>query len=239
MYRLPAVGAWPKVVHELVAASAGGTSRTVIRRHGLGFDEHPRLIDSVLVTSFARTLVDVSATEAFASAVIRLDDSMRAPREHEPRFGMGVPALTRAELLSELASLEPYRGSVKSRLAIEFADGGAGSPGESLCRVQFRALGVVPPLLQHEFRGAGGFSAFTDFWWPEVRIAGEYDGPVKYSRNRAFQRDTDAREILWEEKVREDTIRRQVAGFFRLTADDIRDRQRLRRVLLDAGVPFM
>ena len=48
----------------------------------------------------------------------------------------------------------------------------------------FRA-GITMPLLQVELFGASGRRYFVDFWWPEFRVIGEFDGKDKY-RNPVF-----------------------------------------------------
>ena len=66
VWRLPSIGPWSRDVHELTDRAPGGTSRVGIRRHSLGRDPHPTVVDDVTVTSLARTLVDVSCAGPFA-----------------------------------------------------------------------------------------------------------------------------------------------------------------------------
>ena len=236
LYRLPSIGSWPQQVHELTARMPGGTSRRGIRRHGLGLDEDPSVIGEVTVTSLARTIVDLSCTTPFVRAVTMADAAMQEPCANGIRNELGVPAVTRFQLLQALESLLPYPGSARARLAIEFADGSSGSPGESFCRVQFHALGLPAPELQVEICDEFGSIGFADFYWRHLGLVCEYDGRTKYGALRQFQRNIPGEQVLWQEKVREDRMRRVVGGFARLTAEVVRDRHALADYLRPYGL---
>ena len=236
LYRLPNIGAWPQKAHELTEPSPGGTSRKNIRRHGLGLDKEPMVIDGVTVTSLQRTIIDMSSTTPFVRAVTMADAALREPRAGEFRHLLGVPAVNQLQLLESLDSLLPYPGSTRARLAIKFADGKSGSPGESFSRIQFHALGLPPPELQVEIFDEAGSIGFVDFYWRHLGLACEYDGRSKYGVNRQFQRDISVEQVLWQEKLREDRMRRVVGGFVRLTAELVHDRRLLAEYLLPFGL---
>lgn len=236
LYRLPSIGSWPQQVHELTVRSAGGTSRRGIRRHGLGLDDDPRLIGEVSVTSLTRTIVDLSCTTSFVRAVAMADVALQEPRLGEIRNELGVPAVSKQQLLQALGSLVPYPGSARARLAIDFADGCSGSPAESFCRVQFHALGLPAPELQVEISDEFGSIGFADFYWRHLGLVCEYDGRSKYGAFRQFQRNISAEQVLWQEKVREDRMRRVVKGFARLTSETVRDRHALADYLRTYGL---
>lgn len=236
MFRLPSIGPWPVDAHELVPRSLGGTSRRGIRRHGLGVDTASTTIDGVTVTSLPRTLVDVACTSPFVRAVAMIDEALRPAREGEPRWELGLPLVTKPELRQTMLDLEPYRGLVAARLAVEFADGDSGSPVESLCRVQFHALGLPAPELQHELFDDQGSIGFVDFYWRELDLAVEIDGRSKYRADRYFQRDITSDEILWKEKQREDRMRRVVSRFERLDWDVSNDRRMLAQRMARHGL---
>jgi hypothetical protein len=118
--------------------------------------------------------------------------------------------------------------------AVEFSVELSGSFGESVARVVIILLGFEVPELQVVFQDAEG-NIETDFFWRGVRLAGEFDGKVKYSRQEYT--GGDPTEVLWREKRREDRLRRMVAGVLRITWDDVMHPARLERLLVDAGVP--
>jgi very-short-patch-repair endonuclease len=84
---------------------------------------------------------------------------------------------------------------------VEFADGGAESPLESLARIVFRDGGLPPPELQVEIRDAE-FIGRVDFLWRKFRTIAEVDGATKYDdRNLAMcqlRRDKRLREAGYE-----------------------------------------
>lgn len=91
-------------------------------------------------------------------------------------------------------------GNGDARRVVEFADGGAESPGESRSRVALRRAGFPAPVLQHRVIGTR-----TDFYWEEFATVAEFDGRIKYGRLlRPGQEPGDA---VFEEKRREDALR--------------------------------
>jgi hypothetical protein len=236
MFRLPSIGPWPSRVHELVAPAPGGTSRRGILRHGLGIDLRPTEIDSVVVTSLERTLVDVACTTPFVRAVAMIDHALRPEREGEPRWSLGFPLVEKAALLTLMDTLEPYRGLVSARRAVGFADGGSGSPAESFGRVQFHALRLPPPELQVPFYDEAGLIGYADFYWREIDLVGEVDGRSKYAASRQFQRGITPDELLWQEKRREDRLRRVVRSVVRLDWETISDRRALAARMAQGGL---
>jgi len=164
------------------------------------------------------------------------DAALQEPRIGEIRNELGVPAVRKHQLLQALGSLLPYPGSARARLAIDFADGCSGSPAESFCRVQFHALGLPAPELQVEISDEFGSIGFADFYWRHLGLVCEYDGRSKYGAFRQFQRNISAEQVLWQEKVREDRMRRVVKGFARLTSETVRDRHALADYLRTYGL---
>ena len=236
LWRLPSIGPWPSGSHELTAKRSGGSSRVDIRRHGLGIDPHPDMIDGVTVTSLARTLVDVSCSSSFIRSVAMLDCAQRTPRRGEPRWGLPTAAVTQTQLLQTLDDLRPYKGSARAERAIRFSTGQSGSAGESVGRVNFHALGYPEPELQVEFFDEHGSIGFADYYWPELDLIGEFDGLSKYGSGRYFQADLSLDQILMREKAREDRMRRVVRSFARLTWALVNDRRALEQHLRPHGL---
>jgi hypothetical protein len=209
LWQLPLLTPWPEDVHFVTERSSGGRSDPGIRKHAVGFDERDvELLDGVLVTSVARTVIELAAVVDLRSAVAAADRSLAVDRTGR------TPALTdRATLIETWERMLPFRGSVRARTVIDFASPLSGSPDESGSRVTIALAGFPEPVLQQLFV-IDGRDVFTDFFWLARRGAGESDGRKKYFDPVMLAGRTPA-EVVYEEKVREDSIRRQVNGFVR------------------------
>ena len=128
-----------------------------------------------------------------------------------------------------------WPGVRRARAVIEFADGRAASPLESVSRVVFRDLGLPPPELQVTVARDqwGNPRIIVDFCWPEFGVVGEADGLLKYDD------DPDGRSLR-AEKLRQEEI--EALGYIvvRWTWDDIWRRpewvvSRLRKAMADAA----
>ena len=229
MWRLPSIGPWSADVHELTERAFGGTSRAGIRRHALGLDPNPAVVDDVTITSLSRTLVDISCAGPFVRAVAMVDCGLRDDDD-------GRGASTKLQLLNMMDALEPHRGLARARKVVDFASPLSGSPGESFSRVQFLALGYPDPRQQVEFWDEEGFIGFVDFFWPELGLICEFDGRSKYGKQRQYQRDMTLDQILMREKLREDRLRRVSRSFVRLDWAKVSDRRRLAAYLRPHGL---
>lgn len=225
LWLLPSLGPWPRRLDQLTDQLPGGRSRRGISIHGLGRDPDAVTIGGLVVTSLARTLIDMSATTTFARAVAMVDDALRPPAQGEPRYAWAHPAPALADLRSLLQSLQPYPAPARTRAVLDFADGASGSPGESFCRVHFHVLRLPPPRLQRAFRDSAGLIGYADFYWPHLDLLIEFDGRSKYGAQRRFQQGNSTEEIVLREKAREDRMRRVVTRFDRLRWDDVQDRR--------------
>lgn len=205
LWRLPSLGRWPQICHAVGVRETGGRSNSRILRHGTGVDLSPAVIDDVTVTCLPRTLADVASQRSFARAIVMLDRGFGTSDD-------GAPGPTKEAVREQLMDL---RSHARAERAIDFADGAAGSPGESLSRAQFRALGLPAPRLQVPFYDSDGHIGDTDFYWEEIGLAGEFDGNVKYGDARRFDRHLSAEEVVLAEKRREDRLRRVVKGVVR------------------------
>lgn len=111
------------------------------------------------------------------------------------------------------------------------------SPGESLSRAMIHDLGFEMPRSQWEIRDHNEFPiGRVDFWWPEARIAGEFDGRVKY-QEADMMRGRQASEVVMREKARESEIRLRVANLVRWTWSELNDPAKFARILAHHGVP--
>lgn len=140
-------------------------------------------------------------------------------------------------------SFDPWLGCIPSgrarhrwNRALDFADPGSESPGESLSRVLMSQLGFQIPTLQHPITMPDGTRYRTDFCWERAGIVGEFDGHMKYTRARAL-RGLEPADVVVREKTRERHIERQGYRVVRWDWQDLRTPERLRRILADYGVP--
>ncbi len=234
---LPQLGAPPLLVHATTSPSSRRRSRSGIAWHHV--DLRPDDVGEVnvlSVTSVGRTLVDIARTGSFAEAVVVLDAAIEVEdTDSRPRWDSSRPRIARGELFDRLKGLERAPGTKRARVALEFADGRAESIGESLSRVQMHAWGVSLPDLQVPMAGASGRRYRVDFAWRDGALVGEFDGRLKYSRDRFFAADSADR-VVWAEKRREDDLRARAHDVVRWTWDDIVDGHILVRALARHGL---
>lgn len=230
LWGYPIIGVWPNRIHLTFNPGTARKSTPRVLRHITRLsDEEVVELDGLFVTSPLRTLVDLTRCAPFSTGVAACDYA----------FATSTDAALRVEreaLLERAEELEGQRGVARLRSVGEFADGRSGSPGESLTRVQVARLRLPPPELQVEVLDLDGKLWHTDFGWPEHRLLGEFDGMVKYTRNR-YLGGRDLAEVIIEEKLREDAIRAASGcGLVRWTWPVASDPERLRRLLLGAGL---
>ena len=127
-----------------------------------------------------------------------------------PRFGSISPPTFTALPPQSLFT----HGRARATAVAAFADGRADRPGESISRVSMRAAGLPAPELQVEIYGASGARYVVDFYWPERRLMGEFDGAAKY-RDPELLRGRTPEQALADEKHREDDLRATARGMSR------------------------
>ncbi len=185
------------------------------------------------MTSLARTAVDVASRLDFVAAVVVVDAALR--RASHPLPYLPISPITLSNLVEQLQELPLRRGRQKASTAIEFADGAADRPGESVSRANMRRMGCPMPQIQVAVAGASGRIYIVDFWWPEFNTIGEFDGDVKYT-DPEFLRGRTPEQALLDEKRREDDLRAAGHGMCRwnwLTAISL---HRLQAHLRAAGI---
>ena len=212
LWRLPRVGRWPERPHIAGPRGGGGSESTVFVRHAFGVPDRVETIDGLNVTTLATTVVDVASTTGFAHAVVVADAALR--RNLHPIPGVPQTQLSRADLLDELSRISLRHGARRAGSVIDFADGRADRPGESMSRVNMDLAGITQPELQVPMLGASGKAYDVDFWWPQFNVIGEFDGKYKYTDPRYMSGRT-AEQVLYDEKLREDDLRAAQHGFTR------------------------
>ena len=219
VWGLPHVESFPTHVSRLATGPRTRGSR-LIKVH-VGAPAEAVLAQGLLVTDVARTVVDLARTGSLARGL--------AAADHALRHGL----CTRAQLV-EAASVVParVRGRPRALLAVELADPCSMSAGESLSRAVMFRLNLPRPELQVPVEDGDGLIGVADFGWPGV--VGEFDGRRKYGV--APDADpTQAAEVLWREKRREDRFRRQVRVARWIWAD-ANDDGRLAGILAEQGI---
>ena len=244
----------PSLVHVRTEVRDGGRNRNGIRRRIGAKSDGVVRCGQLLVTDKLTTSIALINKLSFPYAVAVCDSSLR-PLDHRGQVnvftapGMETTAeadwladcpqgqpLTREEL-EAAALLLPSRAARERTLAvIAFASPLSGSAGESICRAKMQMHGFPAPVLQKKFTLRDGSAAFTDFWFEELNLAGEFDGKGKYLRN-GWGGGLPMEQRLWKEKLREDDIRGQGVRFVRWTWSDLQDRGRFEQLLRQAGLP--
>ncbi|HET7398695.1 MAG TPA: hypothetical protein VFJ94_09260 [Intrasporangium sp.] len=140
---------------------------------------------------------------------------------------------TAAALLGALPAFVGHPGVGPVRCALPFADGRHESPGETRTAYLLRALGFE---LEPQFRlTVGGRTFRADFRLVGARVLVEFDGAVKYATGPDDRAEgTPGRNALFEEKQREDALRREGWIIVRLVWADLQDPELVRRRVLAA-----
>lgn len=224
---LPTLGGWPRRVHVTDPTRPNGhTERFVVRHGGPLPPEHVEVVDGLVVTTAARTVVDVARTASFASAVVSVDAALRRP-------GVDAASLTRI-----LASQQRRHGSAAARRVLDFASARSDSPGESWCRCRLRELGAPSPVLQKVFEHHGEEIGPVDFWFERHGVVVEFDGDIKYL-DPEYRGGLSADQVMLKERRRERRLLAlpEVRDVVRVDWRDLVQPWRLRRLLVDAAVP--
>ena len=160
-------------VHLTRDRRGGGVRRSVVWVHGSPLREEDRMMsDGLVVTSLARTTVDLARTLPYDQAVAVADG------------GLAVGACP-GDLADCLEQARRWHGCGQARRVIAVADGRSESVGESFSRLRISRAGLPDPVLQFEvFADNGALIGRCDFAWPARRTLGEFDGRMKYGRLR-------------------------------------------------------
>ena len=205
-------------------------SPTKSARHGdlrVHTSTEPRAVEqrgTVLVTSFAETVVDLARTLPPAQALAVVDAALSIVQG-----GGGHPVDTLRELSDRR---EDRRGIARARWVWAHADGRSESPTESISRAVMIWSGFESPALQSEFRYEGHLDR-ADFFFRSGAVIGEADGWGKYD----LEHGATAAERLAEEKRREDRLRRNGHPVVRWESRDAWRVTPLCDKLRAAGVP--
>jgi len=217
LHGLPLLGAPPSRVWVTKPEGGHGRAGSAIHLRRCALDPHDVVdLDGVLVTSLARTVVDVSRSASFDQAVVLADAALR----------LGVPALALDRCTERSAH---WPGASQARRVLAFADAASDSAGESVSRVRINQAGLPAPVLQWRIADSSGRQLFTDFAWPDLRTVGEFDGKVKYGP--LLEPGRSAADAVMNEKRRENRIRAQGWWLVRWGWADLADVRSFEKVI--------
>lgn len=245
----------PTKLHAVTESSGGGRSANGVARHRGSLTNSVLRCGPFLITDKLTTTLELINKLSFAYAVAICDSSLRpferrgqvnhftssgsSPFEHVPVWGPDVPQgrpLTLEQLYAGAALLPTRAARVRVAAVIDFASALSGSAGESISRVRMHQLGFPAPVLQAPFTLDGGKKAQVDFWFPQQRTVGEFDGRGKYLRDD-WASGSELPDRLLAEKWREDQIRAQGVTFVRWGWAEMNNAEQLARMLRQAGLP--
>lgn len=156
----------------------------------------------------------LGAADEVATALVQL------ALDHGPVAGsvsadraLNVGKVSLVQLTDAASLVASWPGSSRVRAMLGFIDGRSESVGETRCRIELMAHGIqlVPQVEIHEANGS--LVGRVDFLVEGRRVIVEFDGKVKYA-------DGD-RNVLWDEKRREDRLRSLGYVVVRITWADL------------------
>lgn len=233
LHGMPLRPRWLDLVHVTRPGVTGSRTEHGVKHHRAATPADQLLfLDGVRLTTLARTAVDVAREQRhLEDGVIATDAAMR--------LGVAREAMT-----AVVAGMSCWPNVTRARAAVDLADPGAQSPGETLLRLMVVELRLGPVSTQFVVREGSRWAA------ADVRVRRhlfEFDGRVKYvGRDDGGVADRPLEEVVWAEKQREDMLRRADGGYgvSRVTWAELfpplreRTMQRLRREYAETVARF-
>ncbi len=196
-----------------------GSSRTDagIHHHDASLPaHHVKRAAGLVLTTASRTVVDLAREATFEQGVVAAESALHR----------GL--VSHAGLFEVHSFCLDWHGSRNAGRVIQFASAKSESPGESLARVAFDAVGLPVPEQQVKVYDRDGLIGVVDFLWDEQATIGEFDGRLKYTGQPNAN-------VLYEEKRREDRLRALGFEVVRFGYHGVRGgRAELNRAVLDA-----
>jgi hypothetical protein len=195
---MPTRPLWRELVHVTRPGVTGSRTENGVKHHLAAYGEGDlATVDGLQVLGLARTAVDIGRELGFEDGVVAADAALR----------MGA---TRAQLRKALERMTFWPHVTRARAAVQVADGGAQNVGETLLRLMVLELDIGEPETQYVVREGSRWAAV------DVRVGRhlfEFDGRVKYvDRTQGGVADRPVTQVLWDEKQREDWLRRAQGG---------------------------
>ncbi|WP_299167382.1 hypothetical protein [uncultured Arthrobacter sp.] len=225
----------PRDIQVMVPVESGRKSSNGVRRITRTSSELTvvKIGDGLLVTGKIQTAIDLALIYDFPWAVAVMDRLLNT--KPLPAESRSCP-VTKTEVEDLVALLPSGAKRRKVRRVLDFADGQAMYPGESLSRVYMVELGFPAPELQYRVIDEQGLVAVVDFYWKDHALVGEFDGRGKYQKPEYTHGKTPAQVVI-EEKNRENRIRSTGKNVVRWEWAEATHSQLLARELTKAGLP--
>lgn len=208
---LPMRPRWRELVHVTRPGVTGSRTENGVKHHLAGFGAADLAPDDPWrprITSLARTGVDIAREHGFEDGVVAMDAALRA-------------GATKEQMWQVLGRMTCWPHVTRAREAVRIADPGAESIGESLLRLMVWELEIGEPQTQYAVVD-GSRVTYADL--RVRRHLFEFDGRVKYvGRDRGGVASRPVEDVLWDEKKREDWMRRAAGGhgMSRVTWDEM------------------
>ncbi|GAB3920890.1 hypothetical protein GCM10011575_17180 [Microlunatus endophyticus] len=229
VHDLPVFGSSTSKVHITRSRTAGGRKGTIVHQHVAELSAADICeVDGLLVTTVARTVVDLARTVPLAHGVAAGDRALR--------LGLELSALQ-----AQLESAKGRHGIDRARRAATLLDELSESPGESISRMVLHSANLPRPELQVQLLDRRGrFVARPDFLWREYGVVGEFDGKIKYQK--LLRPGETVADVVLREKQREERMRELGLIVIRWVWDDLyhRPEELIERILhaLRMGTPY-
>lgn len=186
------------------------------------------LFDGRLMTSIARTVIDLARDYPIQTSIPALD------------FVLHEKLATAEDLVDVLDFCRTWPGSRRARRAARLSDSRAESPLESVSRLVIPRIGLPTPEPQVVILDSfGNHLGRCDFYWDEFGVVGEADGRSKYAVDSSVGQAEKDREAALR-RVRLELTRwdwTRVWAQHALLASGIRDAQRSGADRDRAGLP--
>ncbi|QIM17208.1 hypothetical protein G7067_13570 [Leucobacter insecticola] len=193
-------------IHELTPSPDSVRSSPRVFRHRLQFAESElSQIAGVSLTSPLRTLLDIARSATGELALGCADAALRQEFFSSRLSNLAGQEAWREDTLVWAASLGRQRGANMARRVVGFADGRAESVLESVGRLRFARAGIRTEI-QVRVPGPERKDYFLDYELLDHNAFAEADGAVKYF-DEGMTKGRDPRQVILEEKEREDWIR--------------------------------
>ena len=191
LHGLPVGWADLSEVHMTRMRHGGGRLEASRRVHAGVLDpEWCMVVDGVLVTTVARTVVDLAKIVPLYVAVGAADAAVH------------LRLCTMADLRAALQSVRGHPYSRRSQLAVSLVDGRSESPGESRTRLVLNQARLPATELQISIHDElGRFVGRADGGYTEAGVLWEFDGKTKYGR--LLKPGQSVLDVVLDEKERE------------------------------------
>lgn len=199
-------------VHLVRTDRQRGRSDGVIQVHAPVAPASVTIVDDLPVVVPALSALQVAGSFGGCAGLVAADSALHGG------------AATQQDLAEAFDGHNFGAGVSAARLVLALADGRIESAGESWARWVMRSCGLPEPTPQVLIRTGYGFAARVDFLFEEQRTIVEFDGMLKYR----------SPEDVKAEKVREDRLRSLGYEVVRLTWEDLRRPDRVKRLVVDA-----